>query len=596
MKRLLILFVVMLSICMEGIAQISGMPIGYCDGEWNNKGTITSTKKNEWVSAAIYIPAGAINVYSGNHIDSIKVALASKLNIESLKVWLRSDLNGENLAEGTMTTSTNPAMQKGWNTIALDKPYNIQKGDKGLYIGYSFLQKSASFGISTLGNSTTNGLFVKLPGEDWTDKSAEGTLCVEALVYGENLPKINLALLSVEAQKVFVIEKGKMSITGKVKNIATQTISGFDVQAKFDGVDKPYTSHIDMTLPYKDSKYFNVTMPPDIKDVGTGKGKVTVTITNITEGEDEDPTDNVLSDTFKIVQHDFTRKILVEEFTTEECTNCPAMASKLHNALEKDEFKDNMIVACHHSGYYTDWLTQPCDPSYLWFFNAGGATYAPAIMINRYNYGETTPVIFPQSQGELEAKLSEGLSEPAFVSVNVKASVISGKPEKVSVNVSGTKSVEKLCDNPRLVVYLLEDNIPAHSQAGAGAGYIQNHVKRAYNSTWGDNIEWNGNDYTYNCEFELSTGWNKENLQVIAFIYNYDENDPTNCAVDNAGAIRYKDFEEATGINEVNSKNCVNAHVDYFTLSGEKVSPTDLTKGIYIVKKNNMTRKVVIGK
>lgn len=591
MKKILITIVAMLSICMEGIAQISGMELSYCDGHYTANSKYKSSKSKEWISAAIYIPAGMLNTFAGNNIDSIRVGLASKLNVDTLKVWLRTDLNGDNLAESTITKQTQPKILKGWNAIALDKPYAITSGDKGLYIGYSFYQKGASGAISALSIPTPNGLWLKMPDEQWTDRSAEGVLSIEGLVYGDKLPKINLALKSLSVQPVFVIDKGKLKITGQVKNLATQTITGFDVVAKIDGIDKNYSVHVDSTVAYRQEKFFTVTVNPDIKQVG--QDKVTVTLNNLNEGADEDPSDNTLTEAFTVVQHDFTRKVLVEEFTTEKCTNCPRMANWIHTGLEKDAFKDNVIVACHHSGYYTDWLTQSCDNSYLWFYNKGGQTYAPAIMVDRFNWGGSTPVISPESQQGMENYWQSRLDAAAFVAVNVTADVVPGTPEKVQVTVSGSKTMEKICDNPRLVVYLLEDNIPAQDQAGAAASYIQNHVKRAYNSTWGDPIEWNGDDYTYTCEFELSEKWKKENLQVVAFIYNYDENDAANCVVANAGAMRFKDL---SSIQDVDAQEVNNAETEYFNLSGERVVESNLSKGIYIVKKGNHTQKIVLGK
>lgn len=589
MKKLIISLLALLSITVEGNAQVSGLSLGYCDGQSTTKGSITSSEKNVWVSAAIYIPAGTINTYSGNHIDSINVALASKLNVDTLKVWLRSSLDGENLAEGTITSASTQKISKEWNKVGLDTPYNVERTDNGLYIGYSFHQKGASFGIAALTSACKNALFVQLPGEEWTDRSSEGTLCVEGLVYGDNLPKLNVALQSVDAQSVYVIDKGTMKITGSVKNLATQTVTGFDVLASIDGSEETCTAHVDASLAYKQTMDFSVTVNPTI--TATGKGKVTVTIANLAEGDDEDPSDNVLTDTFSIVQTDYTRNIIIEEFTTEQCSNCPRMASYLHSALEKDAYKERAFAACHHSGYYTDWLTSTCDNSYLWFFNAGGATYAPAIMIDRINLGESTPVICPSSQTELELYMDYALSQPAFVSVNVSAVTDTDNPQLVHVKVNGTKSVETLCANPRLVVYALEDNVDARSQAGA-TSFVHNHVKRAFNSTWGDALEWNGDTYEYACDFEISSECVKENMQVVAFIYNYNSEDATDCAVANSGSTLIEDA--ANYITPVTANN--SGEVEYFSLSGRKVSAENLTKGIFIVKKGGKATKVVIGK
>lgn len=594
MKKIIFFLLALLSIVTESSAQtVSGMPLGYCNGIAAGKSNINSAKKNVWLSAAIYIPAGQINTYAGNHLDSIRVALAMKLHVDTVKVWLRNALDGPDLAEGTIVSDNSKAqIKKGWNRIALNTPYQIEKTDKGLYIGYSFHQKGAASALASLTTATPNGLFVQMPDEAWKDRSTEGTLCIEGLVYGNHLPKINLALTSLDAQDIYVVDKGSMKLLGTVKNIATQTITGFDVVAAVEGIDETYTTHVDADIAFNQTYAFDVTINPAITEVGNGKGKVTVTIARPNGEDDEDPTDNVMTDEFGIVNHDFTRNILVEEFTTEQCTNCPRMAGYIHNALEKDAYKDHVLVACHHSGYYTDWLTSTCDNSYLWFYNAGGQTYAPAIMVDRQNVGGSTPVFMPESQEIMENYWDYCLSQPAFVSVNVSASIEGSDPQKIKIKVNGSKSLDKLCDNPMLVVYVLEDNIEARSQAGA-ASFTHNHVKRAFNSTWGEPVEWNGNDYEYNCEFDVSTAWKQSDLQVVAYIYNYDENDPTNCAVANAGSIRYKDFDK-TSIRDIHAAGAA-SQTEYFTLSGVRISPEQAKKGVYLVKKDGKTQKMMLG-
>lgn len=575
---------------MESNAQVSGLTLGYCDGQINTSGTISSSTKNIWVHGAIYIPSNILNTYSGNKIDSIRAGLASKLNIDTLTVWIRSSLDGENLVEGTITSSTDQKIVKGWNQIKLDESYSIQENNtEGIYIGYSFHQKSASFGLSVISTPTENGLFVKIGNEEWENRSSEGTLCIEALVYGESLPKVNLTFGSMTVQNVFVLDKGTFNVEGTVKNNATLTVTGYDVQAKFEGIDDVYTQHVDANIAYKESGNFNVTFSPTITEIGTGSGNVTITVMNINEGEDEDMTDNSLSGTFSIVSHDFTRNILMEEFTTEYCSNCPRMAGYISDALEKDEYKDRVFTVCHHSGYYTDWLTADCDASYLWLFNSRG-TYAPAIMTDRYSFGGSTPVFCPSSQNEMESYWNSRLEEPAFVSLSISATADGDNDNSLHVTVTGSKSVDKLCDNPLITVFVVEDNIEARSQAGA-SDFIHNHVTRTYNSIWGDPITWNGNDYEYTCDLTLSSSWVKENLHIVAFIANYNSEDATDCEVQNTYGIPFSKVVTSS-ISGVKTENTETK--EYYTLSGMKVPESKLAKGIYIEKTGGKTKKVLI--
>lgn len=186
---------------------------------------------------------------------------------------------------------------------------------------------------------------------------------------------------------------------------------------------------------------------------------VTVSITRLTEGADENPDDNTLSRSFDIVTEDFNRRVLLEEFTTEQCSNCPRVAPFLHNILEDEYYRENVVAVCHHSAYYTDWLTIPSDNDLTWYFNDGGANYAPAMMLDRWTTDPngTTPVFIPNSQNDLKAILDYGLRQPAFMSVNIQAKIDTDE-NIVNMLVQGSRSKENLTVNPaRITVWLVED-------------------------------------------------------------------------------------------------------------------------------------------
>lgn len=588
MKKIILSIVACLAAIASMHGQVSDVTLGYCGGELPASGTIRYSEPESWVSAAVYIPANTLNTYAGNQITGINAALASKLNVEELTVWVRKSLDGENLAEKTITKDTDPKIAKKWNEVTFDTPYDITSGEEGLYIGYSFFQKKLTYGIASLPYPTANGLFYKFGDGEWEDHSDEGTLCVEARVQGDNLPKVNLMLTNVRVPEVYIIDKGVMTIGGSVWNRATHTITGFDVNVAVDGKTVA-TSRIDMELPYNQTAEFETEVALGITEVGSGKGELTITVDNINEGADEDPTDNSLSAEFTIIQHDFKRRILVEEFTTEKCPNCPRVGNYIHDSLEKDEFKDDVIVVCHHSGYYTDWLTTSFDNQYLWLFNAGGSTYAPAITVDRDANGGSTSVFCPSSSGEMESSWKNALANPAFVSVNVEVESDAADENHITVRVNGAKSVETLCANPQITVFVVEDNIDATSQAGA-ANWVHQHVNRAVNSTWGDPVEFIGDDYSYECEFNLMPSWKRDDIQIVAFIANYNESNAIDCEVQNAGSCRLENT--GTGISTVGTAE--DAGVEIYTISGLKVSGESLAPGIYIRKAGSQTEKFVV--
>lgn len=101
MKKTLLSLLALLAISEAGNAQVSGMNIGYCQGNAgafpsteNNYFSDMSTKKKTWTSCAILLKEERIKSLSGNQIQEVKAALTSKLNVDSLAVWVSESLDG----------------------------------------------------------------------------------------------------------------------------------------------------------------------------------------------------------------------------------------------------------------------------------------------------------------------------------------------------------------------------------------------------------------------------------------------------------------------------------------------------------------------
>lgn len=582
---------------------MTGLNVGYCDGRVNTSGTsgFSSSEKDTWISGAIYIPKSMLKTYAGNRIDVVNAGMASALNVDTVTVWVRSTLDGEDIARGGISKNTVQKIVKGWNPVRLEKPYDIQAESEGVYVGLSFHQTGSSMGLSVNPAPHENALFVKMgSGAEWTDRSSEGSLALEAMVYGDNLPRHNLVLEAIRVQPVFVVDKGTLSVSATLRNVATHTVTGFDIECVVDGSTDVYRAHVDESIAYNERKTVNAVL--DITGITGGDPKTrtaTITVTNLNEGEDENMEDNVLAADFEVVEHDFTRNILLEEFTGESCPNCPRVAGFLENIFEdKDNgYKERVNVICHHSGHNPDWLTQPADKAYLWFYNDGGCTYAPAVMFDRYA-GEfvsspSTPVVLPLSEEYIMWVFDDRLLDPAFVSLKIRAEMDSEDAGKVRVTVGGERSKADFTMNPpRINVVLVEDGIKAHNQANGGPDYVHNHVARAQNSTWGDVLEWTGDSYEYSCELNVGRDCVRENLSIVAYIWDYDQNDASGCKVANSSRIGYADFDVAAGV-EINTADDSMLPVEYYSCDGMSLSAP--RKGLNIVRmENGKTGKVMI--
>jgi hypothetical protein len=570
----------LLTLCGVGNAQVTSMPIGYCVGELgSNPSNLVSTTKDDQISAAIFVPQDQVAVFAGNQIKEIKAGLASKLSVTELTVWLRAELDGNNLASATVAGAD---LVKGWNTVTLDTPFDITAQTPGLYIGYTYTQKNTSKAAAVLDFPQPNALFAKVGATaEWTDLSSQGTLSIEAIVYGDNMPKYNLSLLSMKPQPVYVVDKGVMAVEMMVRNVASATITGFDAVCHINGSDETFTVHIDKTLAYNQVEVIEFTIQPTtaITPDSPAERTLTVTLDNLIEGQDEAMSDNTLEATFQVVAHDFTRVPLVEEFTTEKCTNCPRVAAYLHAMIENEEFKGRFNTVEHHSGYYTDQYTIQADTQWEWFYDN---VYAPAIMLDRAaEFGDAsgTAVFNPASQSELDGFLRKELLKPAFVSLKIEPQV-DEENHQIVVTVSGERSKHDLTVNPaRITVMLTETNLVTTNQAGYSGEYVHINVGRRVNATWGDVIEWNGDTYSYTCTLFYSPAYVMDNLGILAFIHDADTNDKLSWEVCNSAAIQLKDI--TAGV-ETLSASTPSSATHYYNLHGiETVQPT---RGLTIVR------------
>lgn len=567
-------------------AQADGqMRLSYCKGQVATSSNIGTQGENT-VEAASYIPADMVSYYQNLRIVGINAGLASKLNVVSLTVWVRSELDGENLQEQTIDTGSGQAIVKGWNNIAFDNIGSIAT-DKGFYVGYTIRQKGSCYAISAVGSDHDGGLYVNT-GSSWEDKCGAGlgTLSIETIIEADNLPTFDLAATAIELPNR--VQKGKTAtVKLLVGNVASRTISGFDLICKVNGLEE-ITHHIEKEiLPCSEDTItfdFAPTFDERQKNVG-----MTVTIDKLKEGDDINIFNNSIDATFDFVKHDFTRITLFEEFTTEYCSNCPSAIKIINGVLAENEFADRVVALSHHSGYMTDWLTTDADIEYLRFF--GGGSFSPAVMYDRYANG-SAPAVGPESSDAVRMNLRYRLATPANAMITAEAKGYS-ENKKIEVKIKGALDWNFNCSDPRITVCLVENNIEAEDQAGASSGFIHQHVLRAYNEVWGAPLEWDENDeFVYECELAIDDSWKCEDMEVIAFVNNYDAEDINNCAVENATRC---DIEWVKGVEAADAAQKQVVSTEYYDIAGRKIA-RPVVSGVYVKADRFDDGSVVTGK
>lgn len=277
------------------------------------------------------------------------------------------------------------------------------------------------------------------------------------------------------------------------------------------------------------------------------------------------------------------KKVLVEEFTTMNCPNCPAGAESLHKVLADPEFAENTIAVCHHSGYYTDKFTKPCDNAMLWFFTySGGGTFAPAMMYDRADLFSSADyrIVNSVSLSRIKSSVRKRLAEPATTSIDI-LTAYDEETGKLKITVTAHDHGCALL-NPRLSLYLTEDEI-AGTQSGASGTYYHQHVIRQYNSNWGEPIAWTDGKFTVEYEYAIDSSWKMENMKVVALVSNYNKDDKFDCAVDNVNAVpALKAGENEDSAVAAVTSDAAPVQTEWFTVDGRRVSDAAAATGLLI--------------
>jgi hypothetical protein len=168
------------------------------------------------------------------------------------------------------------------------------------------------------------------------------------------------------------------------------------------------------------------------------------------------------------------------------------------------------------------------------YYAAIVTTFAPAGIIDRtlwskadghensYQGGDSC-VVFSIENADVWNLLNVALAKPAYAWIDLKVE-LNDTDSTLTINTSG-KSVTNLEGEPRLTIYITEDNLKTERQAGWNSNikgpYYQHNVNR-YIATdvWGDNITLNeGFEKEY--KVKVDPNWNVDNLNVVAFVHNY---------------------------------------------------------------------------
>ena len=320
--------------------------------------------------AAIYVPANheelgnatikAIRVYADDEVAS---------SLSDFTVFISQSLPAS-ISAADYKLPVKDAIVGGANDVMLATPYAVN--NNGFYVGY-YVNSTTGYFIRTGGTGVENSFLIGNPEIEmqWGDYSLEGLgkLALQILVEGGNFKDYSA---TAEDFKPTVVGLGNtVNVPVTVKGMGTNTINSLSYTVTADGNTTEEKTLDNLTVAYGQKQV--VDFPVDAAAT-VGKYTTTITITKV-NGNENAATKNTATGDITTVETLTTwpRNVLIEEFTTERCVYCPQAASGLANFLKNNpDLAERVAVACHHDGYYTDWLTIAASSSYCWFYNEQG--------------------------------------------------------------------------------------------------------------------------------------------------------------------------------------------------------------------------------
>lgn len=295
------------------------------------------------------------------------------------------------------------------------------------------------------------------------------------------------------------------------------------------------------------------------------------------------------------------RNVLVEVFSTERCTNCPAGHETLAYALGG---KTNVIELVHHAGFFTDKFTIPESTAYEWFYKSAdySTSFAPAFMMDRTHwdalpdyYYYPTPVSMSFGSKALKAAYAAAAEVPALASICIVPSY-SADNRLLALDVEAEALVAAGYEQPALNVFLVENDVFSKSQEGSFGSYTHQHlVRQCLTTTWGESLSLADDEgaasacATINRHYEvtLPDDWNAQNMTAVAFVANYNARSNADCRVMNA-----EETSITTAVPDavLTPPTSATADSSIYNIIGQPCSPRTTVPGVYV--KNH--KKVIL--
>lgn len=213
------------------------------------------------------------------------------------------------------------------------------------------------------------------------------------------------------------------------------------------------------------------------------------------------------------------RTVLLEDFTGQNCVNCPA-AHRTIDALE-EQYGSHLIAVSIHAGHFGISAT---NKRYTGLMQEEGQAYNDRYGIEDYPKGVVDGKLPVLNADQWASAIYDDISQPTPLTIEVDAA-IDADGSSIAINCT-LKSSEQF--DGKLVVWVIESSIVARQEDATGRipDYVHNNVFRAcVNGLDGDSVKLIAGQaqtetYSIPVKDTETEKWAPENLAIVAFVSN----------------------------------------------------------------------------
>ena len=450
-------------------SQLLAWSFGYTTGE-ASKSKIFRVTTGGTQGVCIKMDAEKIKTLKGSTISGVEFVVGSKRTTGSkITLFVSTDLTADPVRSETATIAT----ANVWQSATLSNPYTITGDEQAIYVGYlGEINSSYQFCSADFSQDIQDCCFAYDEGK-WMDVYGRGVGAVNVRATINDAPAFNDVMMKNIPITAYYRSGETYQVNGTILNIGSNTVTNMTVDIQ---VGSQPAQHMALTnLNILPGSTYSINVPLSSTE-GNCSLPVSIEVSQVNSADgDADITDNKVSDVAYFYPADMERNILIENFTSQTCSNCPSGHSTLHRVLEESGMK-NLIQVSHHAGYEADRFTMKEDGEYCWFYGVG-TTFAPAVMFNRLtNTAVSSAPIVNTVQSDIEHNLEYANLQQPYVSLSMETTYNEATRE-VTLDMgiythTTTPSAENI-----LNVFLVQDSIKSYQVLG-GSDYVHNSVFR----------------------------------------------------------------------------------------------------------------------